>query len=111
MKRYAINNRNIKPSVIWWKFVGENMLLFGIVLAFVFFQAILSVQSASLVNKLSQIEKKETALLKHKEELTEKLVKSTSLSEIRNSADELGYLKPRLVYIESEEYTAMLPQQ
>ncbi len=76
------------------------------VVAIVFF----TIEVSTLGAQLAELENEETRLIKEKQELSVQLIDASSLSEIGEKAEDLGFKKPaNIVYISEEEAVAKLP--
>jgi hypothetical protein len=94
-KPLKINKRNFA-----WILVA---LLVGV-------QVLFAVQSATAGARLAELEYEEKELMKGNQELSQFIVESSSLSEMEETADELGFAKPDTTYyLTLEELVAQLP--
>ncbi len=83
-----------------------TITLIVLVIANVFFTVSVSASGTELTN----IEKKQNALLFKNQELTDKITNESSLSRIREKAESLGFFKPEnIVYVTTVEPVAKLP--
>ena len=70
----------------------------------------LTIETATSGARLAQLEQEEAALLKRNQELAEQLVKTTSLTNLAEEAEVLGFRKPsQVIYISEKEIVAKLP--
>jgi cell division protein FtsL len=83
-----------------------TVTLIVLVIANVFFTVSVSASGAELTN----IEKIQTTLASKNQELTDKITSESSLSNIGEKADSLGFTKPEnIVYVQAVEPVAKLP--
>ena len=88
-----------KKLVLWF-------ILAGVMVVQVFF----AIETATLGANLASLEEKERELAKKNQELSDELVKTTSLSAIGGMAEKLGFFKPqKAIYITGEETVAKAP--
>lgn len=90
---------NKKPVVFMW--------LVGI---FIVLQVFIAVHSASSGAELSQYEKEADELHESNSELSQELIKSSSLLKTGENSEDLGYFTPqKTLYIVSDDFVAKLP--
>jgi hypothetical protein len=101
--------RNIKSNNTTKKINKRNIAWF-IVALFVGVQVLFAVQSATSGARLAELEYEEEELIKGNQEISQYIVESSSLSEMEETADELGFRKPDTTYyLTLEELVAQLP--
>ncbi len=64
-----------------------------------------TIQTATSGAELSQLEHHQGQLSKENQELKSEIIRSSSLTDIGDSAEELGFIKPQKVFYISEEVT------
>lgn len=83
------------------------LILAGILFVLVVY---LSIQTSSLGATLVNLEEKQSELVKLNRSLSDKLVKTNSLTSADQKAEELGFTKPQnVVYLNKVEPVAKLP--
>lgn len=103
-----VNRKKQKKSIL--KQINKRNIIWLFVAAFVGIQVLFTVQTATTGAKLAELEREEKSLIKSNQKLSRYLVKSSSLSEMEETADELGFKKPvNTFYISTEEFVAKLP--
>lgn len=84
--------------------------LWALIAVFVMANVYFTVELATSGAEIANLEKKEVELSQENNLLREQLSKTTSLNEIAQKADEMGFAKPaRIVYLSGEEPVAKLP--
>lgn len=104
-KKY--NQTNTSKTV-----VGFNVLmaLFPILAIFVITTVFFAIEASTLGAYLAKLENEEAMLIKEKQEYSNQLVNSSSLSGMGEKAEQLGFIKPSdVIYISEKEAVAKLP--
>jgi hypothetical protein len=84
--------------------------MFPIVALFVIATVFFTIEVSTLGAQLAELEREETNLIKEKQDLSNQLVNSSSLSEMGEKAEDLGFKKPsEVIYISEKEAVAKLP--
>ncbi len=84
-------------------YIGIPVLVFGILTIF------MAIEAASVGAKLTLLDQKASELVKENNDLSGRLVSSTSLLELSGRTEELGFTKPtNIVYITREDVVASL---
>lgn len=105
-----MKNKSTKRKTKLSRFIKTKNLIWIIASIFIGVQVLLTIQTASSGSSLAVLEKREKSLIEINQELSRFLVRSSSLSEIEKTADELGFNKPVFTYyVSSEEFVAKLP--
>ena len=95
--------------------IAEKILLNKVSLFWILFILTLGVQVFFAVGfatsgaSLSAIEKIELEINKKNKELSELLVNASSVTKASTKAQELGFVKPELMYLSADEFVAKLP--
>lgn len=92
--------------------VGFNvpMALFPILAIFVITTVFFAIEASTLGAHLAKLENEEVMLIKVKQEYSNQLINSSSLSGIGEKAEQLGFKKPSdVIYISEKEAVAKLP--
>jgi hypothetical protein len=101
--------RKDKPNKVKAKSV-RKIFLWGVVVVAVALQIYVTIQTAGQGAQLAEMEKKEKVLLKDNYELTEKIVSSSSLASVEESAQQLGFREPqKTIYVTKESSVAKIP--
>lgn len=78
-------------------------------LLFIVFSVFISIQGATAGNELTELEEGIRDISKENQELSKKLVESSSLYEKANEAEKRGFVKPtNIVYLDGEVSVATL---
>ena len=102
-------NRKKQEKAIFGK-INKRNIIWLFVAVFAGIQVLFAIQTATAGAELSELEREEQDLIKSNQELSRYLVKSSSLSEMKETADELGFKIPvNTFYISTEEIVAKLP--
>jgi len=102
-------NRNKQKKVLL-KQINKRNIIWLFIAVFVCIQVLFTIQTASIGAKLAQLEREAEDLTKNNQGLSRYLVESSSLTEMEETADELGFIKPlNTFYISMEEFVAQLP--
>jgi len=100
------NAKSKKPKMK----INKKGLAWILVALVVGVQVLFAVQSATAGARLAELEYKEKELVKGNQELSRSIVESSSLSDMEETADELGFAKPNnTYYLTLEELVAKLP--
>lgn len=87
-----------------------SLFLLPVALLLLIATVFISIETSSFGDKLSQVRKQENLLSEANKNLSDKLVKSSSLTFVEKKAEELGYKRPEKVfYITEKETVAKLP--
>lgn len=90
----------VKGNYIFWLAVSA----FGVISIF------FTIQTATSGAHLAQLEKEEANSRRENQALSAELVKLSSLTSIKEEAEQLGFGKPaKVIYIKAEETVAQLP--
>ncbi|RLC32136.1 hypothetical protein DRH13_02100 [Candidatus Woesebacteria bacterium] len=92
--------------------VGFNvpMVLLPILAIFVIATVFFAIEASTLGAHLAKLENEETMLIKEKQEYSNQLINSSSLSGMGEKAEQLGFKKPsEVIYISEKEAVAKLP--
>jgi hypothetical protein len=92
--------------------VGFNvpMTLIPILIIFVIATVFFAIEASTLGAHLAKLESEETMLIKEKQEYSNQLVNSSSLSGMGEKAEQLGFKKPsNVIYISEKDVVAKLP--
>jgi len=104
-----IKNKSKNKKRIIPEFKSKN-IIWLFVAAFVSLQVFYTIQTATVGAQLANLELEEKELLKSNQDLSSNLVRSSSLSELEQTADELGFNKPlKTFYVSTDEFVAQLP--
>lgn len=89
----------------------EVPLFFAVFLCALFVCTIFfAIESTVLGSRLAALEKKGADLANKNTEVSNRLVQSTSLNNVQERSDELGFVKPEnIIYITKEDVVARLP--
>jgi len=83
-------------------------LIIPVVVVFVIATVLLTIQTATSGARIAQLEEKQDELTRENRELNDKLVRTSSLTQISEDASELGFHKPSdIVYLTSAEDVAL----
>lgn len=104
-KKYnQINKR--KTTTIF----NVSMALFPILAIFVIATVFFAIEASTLGAHLAKLENEESMLIKEKQEYSNQLINSSSLSGMGENAEQLGFKKPSdIIYISEKEAVAKLP--
>lgn len=98
MKKYnmysskPIKTRRLKVSKL--KLICIPLVVFGV------FTVYLGIETAGYGARLTQLEKKAHELEVHNKDLSQKMISSTSLTDLTKKSSELGFVKPtNIVYV------------
>jgi hypothetical protein len=106
MKKY----RKIKQKTVNLGGFKIPYLLFAAGIIVAAFKVFLTVQSITSSAKLVYLENEEYKLIKSNEELNSNLIENSSLSNLANSAESLGFIEPsKTFYSEADQEMAKLP--
>ena len=87
-----------------------SMALFPILAIFVIATVFFAIEASTLGAHLAKLENEEVMLIKEKQEYSNQLINSSSLSGMGEKAEELGFKKPsNVIYISEKEAVAKLP--
>jgi hypothetical protein len=112
MKKRRINKQ---PKIIFTGIKFDYSLrpkhyMWGMILLFVIVQVYFMIQNATSGAELADLEKKAAAEERMHNELSEKLVTSTSLTTAGDKAIQLGYKQPaKVIYLNNDEFALKLP--
>lgn len=99
-----------KQNKVTLKRINKRNIVWAFAAAFVGIQVLFTVQTVTTGAHLAQLEREEKDLVKSNQELSRYLVESSSLSDMEETADELGFKNPiNTFYISTEEFVAKLP--
>lgn len=85
-------------------------VLVSILTMFVVATVFFAIEASTLGAKLAQLENEEANLIKERQEFSNQLVNSSSLSIMSEKAEELGFKKPSdVIYVSEKEAVAKLP--
>lgn len=107
MKRSNIRNiNNLKPLANKKRFKYSFWISAGIfAVVYIFF----TLQTVSSGGKLALLEKEENNIVVRNKEMSELLMRSTSLTQLEEKTLHLGYIKPeKIIYISEDETVAQL---
>ena len=87
-----------------------SMALFPILVIFVIATVFFAIEASTLGARLAELENQEIILNKEKQEYSNQLINSSSLSGMGEKAEQLGFKKPSdVIYISEKEAVAKLP--
>ncbi len=87
-----------------------SMALFPILAIFVIATVFFAIEASTLGARLAELENQEIILNKEKQEYSNQLINSSSLSGMGEKAEQLGFKKPSdVIYISEKEAVAKLP--
>ncbi|MBU0572154.1 hypothetical protein KKH23_00510 [Patescibacteria group bacterium] len=87
-----------------------SMALFSILAMFIVATVFFAIEASTLGAHLAELENEEIALNKEKQEYSNQLINSSSLSGMGEKAEQLGFIKPSdVIYISEKEAVAKLP--
>ncbi len=87
-----------------------SLFLLPVVFVLLMGTVFISIEASTFGDKLSRIRKQENLLSESNKNLSDKLVKSSSLTFVEKKAEELGYKRPeKIFYITEKEAVAKLP--
>ena len=90
--------------------IKNTTILLPILAALAFVVVFLTIESATSGAQIAQLEQEEAILTKQSRELSDKLVKASSLITLGEEAKVLGFKKPsQIIYITEKEAVAKLP--
>lgn len=99
-----------RPNSIKGRFLTsfkKNIYLGSVVLLFLIVNIVFALQTVSSGSKLSDLEVQEKELLRKNKEISEELVKASSLTSVMEMALALGYDKPNdLIYVRESSTVA-----
>lgn len=83
-------------------------LIIPLGIAFIVVTVYLTIQTATAGAKIANLEQKQEELAKENRELSDKLIRTSSLTKISEKADELGFVKPSdIIYLTPAEDVAL----
>lgn len=86
------------------------MTLFPILAIFVIATVFFAIEASTLGAHLAKLENEEAILIQEKQEYSNQLINSSSLSGMGEKAEQLGFKKPSdVIYISEKEAVAKLP--
>jgi hypothetical protein len=86
------------------------MALFPILAMFIVATVFFAIEASTLGARLVELENEEVILIKEKQEYSNQLINSSSLSGMGEKAEQLGFIKPSdVIYISEKEAVAKLP--
>ncbi len=86
------------------------MALFPILAIFVIATVFFAIEASTLGAHLAKLENEEAILIQEKQEYSNQLINSSSLSGMGEKAEQLGFKKPsNVIYISEKEAVAKLP--
>lgn len=84
--------------------------LFPMMVSFVVVIVFFTIEFSTLGAHVAALEREEADLVREKQNLSNQLINSSSLSEMGEKAEELGFKKPgEIIYISEKEAVAKLP--
>ena len=84
--------------------------LISIISMFVIATVFFVIEASTLGAHLAKLENEEVVLIREKQEYSNQLINSSSLSGMGEKAEELGFIKPSdVIYISDKEAVAKLP--
>jgi cell division protein FtsL len=90
----------------------KKIFIWLFIAVFVIANVYFTVEFATSGAEIAALEKKETELAQENNSFSEDLLKSASLNEVAQKANELGFAKPvKIVYLNGKEPVAKLPFQ
>lgn len=90
--------------------IKNTTILLPILAALAFVVVFLTIEAATSGAQIAQLEQEEAVLTKQSRELSDKLVKASSLITLGEEAEVLGFKKPsQIIYITEKEVVAKLP--
>lgn len=90
--------------------IKNTTILLPILAAFAFVVVFLTIEVATSGAQLAQLEQEEAVLTKQNRELSDQLVKASSLITLGEEAKVLGFKKPsQIIYVTEKEVVAKLP--
>ena len=90
--------------------IKNTTILLPILAAFAFVVVFLAIEAATSGAQIAQLEQEEAVLTKQSRELSDQLVKASSLITLGEEAEVLGFKKPsQIIYITEKEVVAKLP--
>lgn len=108
MRTRKKNNQTNRRKTV----VGFNipMALFPILAIFVIATVFFAIEASTLGAHLAKLENEEVILIQEKQEYSNQLINSSSLSGMGEKAEQLGFKKPsNVIYISEKEAVAKLP--
>jgi hypothetical protein len=111
-KNMRIKNRKVQDNTRKKTVAGFDIptALFPVVALFVVATVFFTIEVSTLGAQLAELEREEANLTKEKQNLSNQLINSSSLSEMGEKAEDLGFKKPsEVVYISEKEAVAKLP--
>jgi Tfp pilus assembly protein PilO len=107
MKNRVNKKYQIKKASVGFK---APAVLVSILTMFVVATVFFAIEASTLGAKLAQLENEEANLIKERQEFSNQLVNSSSLSIMSEKAEELGFKKPSdVIYVSEKEAVAKLP--
>lgn len=113
-KRIFINNKLTKKKMYSKKtrVLGLNVPLFmaPIFVVLIVASVFIMIDVATSGSKLAKLEKEKASLSRENGEIKEKLIGDSSLTELSNKAEDLGFAKPQsVIYVTDIDTLAKLP--
>jgi len=109
MKKYKIKIKKTRKST---KVLGLNIpvIIIPIVSLFVISSVYMAIQVATTGAKIALLDTEKRELQRENEEISNVLINSSSLSELGEKAQGLGFVKPEaILYIKGDKAVAKLP--
>jgi cell division protein FtsB len=105
--RRTKENKNKRPSRFNFK---KMSVLWFVLLLFIFVTVFFTIQGVASGAKLAELEKEQKDLINENKQLATHLTELTSLKNIEEAAEDLGFVKPTsTIYITEERFIAKLP--
>lgn len=90
--------------------IKKTTILLPVLAVFALVVVFLTIETATSGAQLAQLEQEEAVLTKQNRELSDQLVKASSLTSLGEEAEVLGFKKPsQIIYITEKEAVAKLP--
>ena len=112
MTRKRKINFNTKKESKSTKVLGFSIpkIIVPIIILFVVSSVYMAIQVATTGAKIAKLDTEKRSLQKENEEISNTLINSSSLSELGEKAEELGFTKPEaIMYIKGDKQVAKLP--
>lgn len=104
------NNKNVSKNQKTGLVSMKNYVIWAVLVLFVTGTVFFTIQTATSGARLAKLEQEEADLIKENQKYSNQLIELTSLTSVKESAEDLGFGKPeRVIYLTEEEAVAKLP--